>query len=612
MTETQFIEKNKVHWEQLELLLTKEHKDADKLSDLFVKVSSDLAYARTYYPNRSVRLYLNNLTQSVFDSMLTDQDKFSFKQVIDFFKHVLPQEIYNSRKALLTSLFVFLLALAIGVVSSKYHTDFPTMILGEDYIQMTEENIADGDPMAVYKDERKVDMFFGITTNNIRVALLAFVLGILGSVGTIFVLLSNGIMVGAFQYFFFTKGLFWTSFLTIWIHGTIEISAIVLAGGAGIVLGNGLLFPKTYDRGTSMQIAALRALRIILGTVPLFVIAGLLESFVTRQTELPTIVKVAIIAISALLIITMWIIYPWYYHKMGLANDLTYNITPQHNSKRTIAKYQTKSFSKIFSDSFYEFRFYFSKNLGHILLPTLAVLLVAVIVQLKISDADQFTVGIFTSPNMAKLNIGSLGLSIIYLALLSYSACIVSFIINKEDLSLTSKLKFLKTNYIQVFAITAVMYIPYTIIESYNWMFFLLLFSPHFYIIAIEKITTEQNSFWSKFSEAFQLSFTHWIKFLPIYLVALFLSWGYMIIKFASILSVVVEFISWHKIFNNFGKDTAMVEAIVSWSMFMILAPLFYYLFKNQYYSAITKAGSLDLREKLKTFGKSNSVFETI
>ena len=77
---------------------------------------------------------------------------------------------------------------------------------------MTEENIEKGDPMAVYKDERKLGMFFGITTNNIRVSFLAFVLGFFGSVGTIIVLLQNGIMLGSFQYFFYSKGLFWTSF----------------------------------------------------------------------------------------------------------------------------------------------------------------------------------------------------------------------------------------------------------------------------------------------------------------------------------------------------------------------------------------------------------------
>jgi len=275
LTESKFIEQNEPHWKELEQLLESNHKDADKLNRLFVKISSDLSYARTFYPNRSVRLYLNNLTQRVFDTMRVKEDRFSFKQIIHFFKHILPQEIYRSRKALLVSFTVFVAAVAIGVVSTSNNEDFPRQILGDRYVDMTEDNIAAGDPMAVYKDERKLNMFFGITTRNIRVSFLAFVLGFLGSIGTVVVLLQNGIMLGSFQYFFYSKGLFWTSFLTIWIHGTIEISAIIIAGGAGIVIGNGLLFPKSYKRTTALQVSALRALRLILGALPLFVIAGL-------------------------------------------------------------------------------------------------------------------------------------------------------------------------------------------------------------------------------------------------------------------------------------------------------------------------------------------------
>lgn len=170
MTESQFIKKNQKDWLELEGLLKSSAVDADKLNRLFVKVSSDLSYARTFYPNRSVRLYLNNLTQSVFDTMRVKEDKFSYKQIIHFFSHILPQEIYNSRKALIVSLFFFALAMAIGVISTVHDEEFTRLILGDSYVDMTERNIAKGDPMAVYKDERKLGMFFGITTNNIRVA----------------------------------------------------------------------------------------------------------------------------------------------------------------------------------------------------------------------------------------------------------------------------------------------------------------------------------------------------------------------------------------------------------------------------------------------------------
>ncbi len=284
MTETQFIENNKEEWQELEYLLTLKNKNPDRLHDLFVKVSGDLAYAATFFPRRSVRVYLNQLTQQVFDSMEVKKMEWSFQPAKDFFGKILPQEMYRSRKILLISFLFFALAVMIGVISSANNPDFPEIILGEDYIRMTEENINDGDPMRVYTGHEQADMFFGITTNNVKVAFLCFILGLFGSLGTIIFLMFNGIMLGAFQYFFYSKDLFLESFLTIWIHGTIEVSAIIIAGTAGIVLGNGILFPKTYDRVSSLQISTKHAVRIIAGTIPLFIVAGFLESFVTRMT----------------------------------------------------------------------------------------------------------------------------------------------------------------------------------------------------------------------------------------------------------------------------------------------------------------------------------------
>lgn len=320
MTETQFIIQNENDWTELEQLLKNPGINANRLQDLFVKVSGDLAFAKTYFPNRSVRVYLNLLTQRVFDSLNKQKTDISFKSFVEFFTSTLPIELYRSRKALLFSLVFFIAMMVIGAVSTAYHEDFARVILGDNYVSMTEENINAGDPMAVYKDANKTDMFLGITINNIRVSFLTYILGIFASLGTIIILMYNGIMVGTFQFFFYKKGLFLTSFLTIWIHGTIEISAIIIAGAAGIILGSGLLFPKTYSRLVSLQISAIRSLKILLSTVPLFFIAGFLESFITRQTDLPTVVKAVIIGLSLL-----FILYIYWFYPRRVARRLDYN-----------------------------------------------------------------------------------------------------------------------------------------------------------------------------------------------------------------------------------------------------------------------------------------------
>ena len=125
-------------------------------------------------------------------------------------------------------------------------------------------------------------------------------------------------MLGSFQYFFYEKGLLWESARTIWIHGTIEISVIIVAGCAGLVLGNGLLFPGTYTRLESFKRGVKNGLKILVSTIPFFVIAGFLEGFVTRHTEMPDWLAVLIIGGSLSLVIYYYVIYPQILYKRQL------------------------------------------------------------------------------------------------------------------------------------------------------------------------------------------------------------------------------------------------------------------------------------------------------
>jgi len=153
-------------------------------------------------------------------------------------------------------------------------------------------------------------MFFQIGANNIYVSLVIFVSGAFASVGTVYNLFRNGLMLGSFEYYFFSKGLGIASLLVIWIHGVIEISSIIVAGGAGLVLGNSLLFPKTYARLASFKKGAKDGMKLALGLFPLFIIAAFFESFVTRHTEMPVWLSLTILISSSLFIIWYVIIYP--------------------------------------------------------------------------------------------------------------------------------------------------------------------------------------------------------------------------------------------------------------------------------------------------------------
>ena len=193
--------------------------------------------------------------------------------------------------------------------------------MGDAYVNMTLDNIAKNDPMAVYKKMGEVDMFLGITVNNIKVALMTFVLGILVGLGTVFSLMQNAVMLGAFQYFFHEQGLLWESVRTIWIHGTIEISVIIVAGCAGLVVGKSILFPGTYTRLQSFINGVKDGIKIVVSTIPFFIIAGFLEGFVTRLTQMPDWLSIFIIATSLAFILFYYVLYPRYLYQQTLKNE---------------------------------------------------------------------------------------------------------------------------------------------------------------------------------------------------------------------------------------------------------------------------------------------------
>jgi len=321
MREAAFVKKNKEKWQLFEdALYKKTNLSPDRLSDLYVELTDDLSYAKTFYPKGNTLIYLNSIA-SIAHQKIYKTKKENKNRIISFFKTEFPLLFYKHQKQLLIAFSVFAFFTLAGAFSSANDIDFVRLILGDSYVNMTLENIEKGDPMAVYKKANEVDMFIGITLNNIKVAMYAFILGMLFSVGTLYIMMQNGIMLGSFLYFFYDKGLLWESSRTIWIHGTIEISVIIIAGCAGLVLGNGLLFPKTYSRLESFKKSMKDGLKIMVSTIPFFIIAGFLEGFVTRHTEMPDWLAIIIILSSLTIIIFYYVIYPIQVHKKQLTNE---------------------------------------------------------------------------------------------------------------------------------------------------------------------------------------------------------------------------------------------------------------------------------------------------
>lgn len=602
MKETEFIEQNEASWRELEDLLNKPFKDADLVHRLFLKVSSDLSYARSFFPNRSVRVYLNQLTQRAFNEFVKKEKKGIFESVQAFFRDILPAELFHSRKYLLISFLFFATSVLIGALSSKHNESFAALILGDHYVEMTEENINEGDPMAVYKDEDKGSMFFMITINNIRVALLTFIIGIFGSFFSYLILLSNGIMLGSFQYFFYSKGLFLTSFLTIWIHGTIEISAIIIAGAAGIIMGNGLLFPGTYSRSKSIQIAAKRGLRIFLGTVPLFIIAGVLESFVTRLTDMPAIIKVIIIVGSLLFIFWMFLFYPWLRHKQGLRYE-TIEISPSEDVPLIFDKYGVRSFAENLGLSFMQF----SKFLGsYIRLGVIPVIVLFSVLFYYLIDRDHHgSVDLIRSYNLFSLTFGGWFLFFLYSLVLNYLLHLLLNFIHNDLGDRKTFLDNFKNYYLITLPLSIIMVLSLYMVD--DWMLnvvLLLLASPPFILIIGDKLYANEKLSIADLAQVYKSAWSSYtgliMGFLVLFLVFLLLQ------KFGSSLSSFLagEFLSWHQLFEMEQLNSLYLTHLIKLVVLLILFPLSSFLFYHVYFTNYSQKHGTDLYNWYETFGK--------
>ncbi len=366
MRETSFIRQNKHKWQEFESVLEGQYQDPDKLNDLFVQITDDLSYSRTFYPNRSVRVYLNGLAQRIFFKIYKSR-RSPLKRLGEFWLDELPQLVFEARREFLLSFLVFALAFLIGVLSSAMDKEFVNVILGESYVDMTIANIESGDPMAVYKQRGKFGMSLGITANNLWVSFLTFSMGVFFAIGSIAIMIQNGIMVGAFQYFFIEKGLFWESFLTIWIHGTLEISAIIIAGAAGITMGKGLVFPGTHTRAQAFQRSARRGVKIMIGIAPIIIMAGFIEGYLTRHTETPDLIRGLFIIVCLLFVLIYFVWYPYIKARTGLAKPvLDAKIPPTQQQQLDFTT--IKSSGEIFGDVFN----FYTRHIGNISLLALA------------------------------------------------------------------------------------------------------------------------------------------------------------------------------------------------------------------------------------------------
>lgn len=321
MREGMFIKRNVDKWNSYQQQQTT---DPDEIAERFVTLVDDLSYAKTFYPQSKVTRWINGMAADIYQSIYKNK-KEKYTRVFTFWKYELPLLFKKYHPILLFTFLMFVCFVAIGVFSSIKDETFIRGVLGDAYVDMTEENIIKGDPFGVYKDENPFTMFVRIAMNNTFIAFLMAIGGLLAGVGTLYFMWQNGLMLGCFQYMFFAKGLGYKSVMVIWVHGTLEILALVIASTAGFIIAHGILFPGTYSRLNSFKTAVKDALKIMIVLVPVFILAAFFESYLTHlmsntfdkqaNAGMPIWVSGLILGSSLMFIAWYFVLYPNWLHK---------------------------------------------------------------------------------------------------------------------------------------------------------------------------------------------------------------------------------------------------------------------------------------------------------
>lgn len=306
MREGLFIKKNKDRWERLE------HQapvDPDEMASDFTKLVDDLAYAKTFYPHSRVTQYINSLASKIYLGIYRNR-KEETNPIVKLWKYGVPLAVRRHHRTVLFCFVVFVVFFAIGFFSSAKDPLFVRQVLGDGYVEMTEKNIREGNPFDVYTSENSFLMWVMIMFNNITLSFQYFLRGIFLGLPSLAGLAKNSIMVGVFEEMFQKHGLGFQWVLSVLIHGMFELTALIIGCSSGVVLGTSFLFPKTGRRLDAFREGARDGVKMIIGLVPMFIVAAFFESYVTRYYKMPLPLSLLILLLTTSFVIWYFIIYP--------------------------------------------------------------------------------------------------------------------------------------------------------------------------------------------------------------------------------------------------------------------------------------------------------------
>jgi uncharacterized membrane protein SpoIIM required for sporulation len=306
LREALFIKKNRDRW------LKNQHmpaEDADEMAKDFTQLVDDLAYAKTFYPSSKVTKYINSEASKIYLSIYKNRKEES-NRLIDFWKYDLPLTIGKHHKTVFFAFILFLIFFSIGFFVSLQDEGVARGFFGDGYVDQTLENIEKGNPFGIYESGNPILSWLHLMIHNIRISLLMFASGIFAGIPSLYLLAQNAAMVGIFDQFFAAKGLGIQFFLVVFVHGTLELTAIIISGAAGLVLGKSFLFPGTIKRIDALKQGAKDGVKIMIGLMPVFGLAAFFEGVFTRLYNDISVFTTIITSLSVVFVIWYFVIYP--------------------------------------------------------------------------------------------------------------------------------------------------------------------------------------------------------------------------------------------------------------------------------------------------------------
>jgi uncharacterized membrane protein SpoIIM required for sporulation len=285
MISTRWLEKRKAHWSKLESLLNQSAKDGLKslsrsdlqeLSLLYRQIAADLAALREDPSSLHFARYINQLLVRAHNTIYSSR-KASPRGILTFFWHTYPAAFRRNLNQCLLAFSIFLISGLAGAALTYQNPDFKVKLLGPQMVEtidrheMWTHSIVGIKPLASS----------AIMTNNMSVGFTTFALGITGGLGTIYMMAFNGLLIGVIGVACWLSGMSLQLWSFVAPHGVLELPAIFIAGGAGFRIAQGLLFPGVLPRRDSLARAGLEAVQLLLGTIPILIVAGLIEAFIS-------------------------------------------------------------------------------------------------------------------------------------------------------------------------------------------------------------------------------------------------------------------------------------------------------------------------------------------